>query len=187
MKKDFLEKTTQYLQFQRNIFAALSILLAASLVCLSVFLFFKSERIIIVPPVIEKEFWVEGDKIAPTYLEQYGLFLAQLLLSKSAHSASNQRAILLRHTDPRFSEMLNQKLLEEEHLLQKQNSAYTFFPHTIQVNSKTNEVVIEGDRIFYMLDKQISNEREGYILSFNYTGSRLLLSGLTSKEKRKTP
>ncbi|HEY4832933.1 MAG TPA: TraE/TraK family type IV conjugative transfer system protein, partial [Waddliaceae bacterium] len=131
MKKEFLEKTTQYLRFQRNILAALSFLLSVSIVLLCTFLFLKRERVIITPPVVEKEFWVDADKVSPTYLEQYGCFLGQLLLSKSAQSALMQRTVLLRHADPSFAETLKQKLFEEEQVLQKQSASYTFFPVTI--------------------------------------------------------
>ena len=184
MKKDFLEKTTQYLRYQRNVFASLSFLLSISLILLCLLLFLKKERIIITPPVVEREFWIDADKVSPTYLEQYGCFLGQLLLSKSAQSAPAQRNVLLRHTEPRFVETLRRKLIEEEQILQKQSASYTFFPITIHTDAKKNEVLIEGDRVFYISGKQISCEKEGYILSFHYTGSRLLLSGVTAKEKR---
>lgn len=183
MNRSFLEKTTQYLRFQRNIFAALSLLLALSLVILTTFLFLKRERVIVTPPIIEKEFWIDSNKVSPTYLEQYGSFLGQLLLGKSSHSAPSQRTILLRHADPAFVDVLKQKLLEEEELLQKQSASYTFFPVSVHVNPETNQVLLEGDRIFYVSGNQVSSEREGYILSFNYSGSRLLLSGVTAKEK----
>lgn len=183
MKKDFLEKTTQYLQFQRNVLAALSFILSISIVLLSALLFLKRERIIVTPPVIEREFWIDADKVSPTYLEQYGCFLGQLLLGKSAQSAPAQRNILLRHADPIFSETLKQKLFEEEQVLQKQSASYTFYPVIIHADAKKNEVLMEGDRVFYISGKQISCERERYTLSFHYTGSKLLLSGITAKEK----
>ncbi len=184
MNRSFLEKTTQYLRFQRNIFAALSLLLSLSLVILTAFLFLKSERVIVTPPIVEKEFWVEANKVSPTYLEQYGCFLGQLLLGKSSHSAPSQRTILLRHADPAFADALKHKLLEEEELLQKQSASYTFYPVSVHVNAEKNQVLLEGDRIFYVSGNQVSSAREGYILSFNYSGSRLLLSGVSAKEKK---
>ena len=183
MNRIFLEKTTQYLRFQRNILSALCFLLSLALVLACAFLFLKKERIIVVPPTIEKEFWIEADKVSPTYLEQYGCFLGQLLLGKSAQSAPSQRTILMRHADPMFAETLKRKLLEEEQLLQKQNTSYTFFPVSIQVNAKTNEVLIDGDRVCYASGKQVSCERDGYILNFRYIGSRLLLSGIKSQKR----
>lgn len=185
MKREFLAKNTRYLLFQRNIFAALSCLLAVAIILLSSFLFLKRERIIIAPPVVEKEFWIDGKNISPTYLEQFGYFLSQLLLGKSAHSAPSQRNLLLRHTDPAFVGFLKSKLRDEEELLQKQNASYIFFPISIQTNVEKRQVLIEGDRVFYVGGKQISSEREGYILSFNFSGSRLMLSGITSNGNKK--
>lgn len=185
MNRAFLEKSSQYLRFQRNIFAALTLLLSGSLILMSCFLFLKRERVIITPAVVEKEFWVDGRSVSPTYLEQFGYFLGQLLLGKSSYSAPSQRILLLRHTDPQFAHTLRQKLIEEEEILKKQNASYTFFPVLVQVNQDRKEVLLEGDRVFFVSGKQVSSEREGYILSFNLTGSRLLLSGVTSLENRR--
>jgi len=185
MNREFLEKSSHYLRFQRNIFAALSCLLGISLILTTSFLFLKRERIVITPPTVEKEFWVDGRNVSPTYLEQFGYFLGQLLLGKSSYSASSQRTLLLRHTDPGFSTALRQKLVEEEEILKKQNASYTFFPVSIRVNPEKQEVLLEGDRVFFVSGKQVSSEREGYVLSFNLTGSRLLLSGVTSLENRR--
>ena len=184
MKSDYMKSSHESLRFQRNAFLLLSCMLALAVGCESLLLFSKRERVIIVPPIIEKEFWVEGGQISPTYLEQFGYFLSQLLLGKSAHSASAQRVVLLRHTDPAFVGSLRQKLLEEEELLKKQNASYTFYPISILPDLPARKVHIEGDKIFYVNGKQISSDRESYTLSFNSKGSRLLLRGveITKKE-----
>ena len=103
MKMSVLDANLRGLYYQRNIFAAVSILLGIVLVVISCFLFVKRERIVVVPPVVGQEFWVDGNTISPTYLEQFGVFLGELLLNKSAQSALEQRTIILRHTDPSFS------------------------------------------------------------------------------------
>ena len=183
MKRSYLETVTQELRFQRNLFLVLCFMLTAISLSLSLFLFQKSERVVVVPPVVEKEFWVDGKNVSAAYLEQYGYFLAQLLLGKSSYSAPNQRGVLLRHVAPEFSGALRKKLLEEEELLKQQNASYTFYPISVQANPKTKEVHIEGERVFYVSGKQISSEREVYVLSFTFTGGKLFLTGVSSKEK----
>jgi conjugal transfer pilus assembly protein TraE len=183
MKHDYLAQNLQSLRFQRNIFAALSCLVSISLIILSIFLFTTNERIIVTPPMIEKEFWVEGKHISPTYLEQYGCFLGQLLLGKSSQSAPMQRTVLLRNTAPNFVGVLKNKLIEEEETLKKQNAAYVFYPVEVKVDPKNKEVLLIGDRIFFVSGQKVSQEREEYLLSFTYSGSRLLLSGVSSQEK----
>lgn len=183
----FLEKNIKFLLFQRNVFVALLFLLSIVVLVLSAFLFFKHERIVIVPPVIEKEFWVEAKHVSPTYLEQFGYFLGQLLLVKSSQSAASQRSIVLRHTDPSYVGILRQRLIEEEEVLKKQSTSYVFYPTEIKVNPEQMSLLLTGDRLVFIGGKEASKEREGYILRFNYTGSRLLLKeiSLDKREEKK--
>lgn len=183
MNRVIFEKNLQSLEFQRNVFLGISILLAIGTIILSSFLFFKRERIIIVPPVIEKEFWVDSQSVSPTYLEQLGLFLGQLLLGKSSQSAASQRSILLRHVDPAYAGALKQRLIEEEEILTKQNASYVFYPVDIKVNPSEMSLTLIGDRQLFVNGKQISSAREDYTLQFSYLGSRLLLKGITSESK----
>lgn len=187
MNHDLLSQNLQSLRFQRNIFAALTCLLSITLIILASFLFMKNERIIVTPPMVEKEFWVEGKHISPTYLEQYGCFIGQLLLGKSAQSAPMQRTALLRNTAPDFVGPLKNKLIDEEESLQKQNAAYVFYPIEVKVYPQRKEVLLTGDRIFFVSGQKVSQEHEHYLLSFTYTGGRLLLNGVSTPEKQDKP
>lgn len=111
-----------------------------------------------------------------------GCFLGQLLLNKSAYSASIQRSVLLRHTDPSYSGALKQKLCEEEEILKKQSTSYVFYPTEVKINIEKLEVIFIGDRQTFVAGKQVSEEREGYLFQFSYTGSKLLLKGLSAHE-----
>jgi conjugal transfer pilus assembly protein TraE len=179
----FFEKNLNFLLFQRNLLVAISLLLGITLILLSSLLFFKSEKVIIVPRVIEKEFWVDSKTVSPTYLEQFGYFLGQLLLNKSSQSAASQRAILLRHADPSYVGMLKQRLMNEEETLQKQNASYVFYPIEVRANPEQLSLLLVGDRQLFVGGKQISSEREGYKLHFSYLGSRLLLKEISAEKK----
>lgn len=180
MRHDFLNHSLGFLRFQRNILSILAILLTLSVVTLSLLLLSKRERVVIVPPTVEKSFWVDQRGVSATYLEQYGYFLAQLMLCKSSNSASSQRDVLLRHTDPSFLPILRRKLLEEENRLKRQSASYVYYPTSVVANRERNEVVIEGDRLFYVSDKRVSSQPESYLLRFRYTGSRLLLTEIAA-------
>ncbi|MFI5342786.1 MAG: type IV conjugative transfer system protein TraE [Chlamydiales bacterium] len=184
MNRPVLEKSLHFLEFQRNILVTISLLMAIGVIILSSFLFLKRERIIIAPPVIEKEFWVDSHHVSPSYLEQLGLFLGQLLLGKSSQSAPSQRSILLRHADPSFVGMLKQRLIEEEEILKKQNAAYVFYPMDVKVDSSQMSLTLLGDRLLFVAGKQVSSEREEYTLYFSLLGSKMLLKGITSNSKK---
>jgi conjugal transfer pilus assembly protein TraE len=126
---------------------------------------------------------MDGSGVSATYLEQFGVFLGQLLLNKSSQSASEQRNIILRHTEPAFLGLMKQRLIEEEEMLKKQSSSYTFYPIEITIDLKRMEVKLTGDRIAFAGAKTVSSKRETYILSFVYDGYRLFLKGVEALEK----
>lgn len=184
MRRSYLETVNQQLRAQRNCLLTFCFLLCCTGLFLSIFLFQKSEKVVVIPPLVEKEFWVDGRNVSSAYLEQYSYFLAQLLLGKSAYSAPNQRDVLLRHSAPEFVGILRKKLLDEEDMLKQQNASYTFYPISVKANSNTKQVRVEGERIFYVAGKQISSEQEVYLLSFTYKGGKLYLQGITSGEEK---
>ncbi|MGE3556308.1 MAG: type IV conjugative transfer system protein TraE [Candidatus Obscuribacterales bacterium] len=175
-------KLLGYLTFQRNLLAVTTVMLALTTVVLSCFLFAKQERVVVVPPVVDRAFWVESKAVSPTYLEQMGTFLSQLLLSKSTASAGQQRTILLRHTDPDFAGTLRKKLFTEEEELKKQNASYVFYPHTVQANPDKLQVLLQGDREYYISGDRISHAKAGYLLTFRYTGGRILLTSIEEQK-----
>lgn len=183
MNDGFRKQTIKFLLFQRNVFAAVAVLLAMSLVICSSFLFLKHERVVVVPPVVEREFWVDTNTVSPAYIEQFGYFLAQLLLNKSSQSAPSQRAILLRHTEPAYAGILKQRLVEEEEILKKQSTSYVFYPTETNVSLDDMSLKLVGERLIFVGGKQVSSSIEGYKLRFSYDGSRMILREVVSETK----
>lgn len=184
MNTAFFNQSIKWLTFQRNIFASLSVILTICVLILSAFLFMKNERVIVLPASVEKEFWVEADKVSPSYLEQQGLFLSQLLFGKSTHSSKTQRETILRHCSPDFYGAMKSKLIQEEEFLKKQNASYSFFPISVSVNPRLLEVLIVGDKVSYVGGHKASTKRECYIIGFVYTGGRLMLDSVRMKEEK---
>lgn len=185
MNQIMFEKTIKFLEYQRNVLLSISIFLSIGTIILSSFLFLKRERIVIVPPVIERDFWIESDKVSASYLQQMGLFLGQLLLNKSSQSAASQRSVLLRYVDPAYFGVLKQRLIEEEEILTKQNASYVFYPIDIKVNQPEMSLKLVGERLLFVNGKQLSSDQEDYTFFFSYLGSKLFLKSITSEQKNK--
>ena len=79
--------------------------------------------------------------------------------------------------------ILRRKLVEEEEMLRRQNASYVFYPTEIKVDAHQMKMLLTGDRFLFSAGQQVSSEKESYILSFSYLGSRLLLKEIISKEK----
>lgn len=180
MKKENRDITLRNLSFQRNIFIFLSLLLSISTASLAVLQFFKNEKVIVVPPVIQEGFWVDSKSVSPSYLEQLGLYIGQLLLSKTADSSESQKEILLKHTHASFAGILDKKLKEEGKKMKEEGTSYAFFPLSVDVHQDSFEVDVSGDRTSYLKDKKLSSKKETYRLIFIYSGGRLLLAGIRS-------
>lgn len=170
------------IHYQRNIFAFFGLILLLSNLLLAVFLFIKRERVVIVPPVVEKEFWVEGSCLSPSYLEQFGLFLSQLLLNKSPDSVALQNRILMRYVSPAYSPVFGKALDQEKEEMVQQKLSYLFFPSKVQIAPKLKQVVLEGERVVYLGENEFLKELRRYILSFDFPNGTLLLKELRKEE-----
>ena len=86
-----------------------------------------SERTVIVPPNIDKSFWVSKDKASREYLEQMGYFLMQLTLNVTPQSVDHQAKLLLQYAAPAsFGELRTALLAAAERL--KRDGASTVGP-----------------------------------------------------------
>lgn len=184
MNEIIRDYTFRSLSIQRNIFLAITFILLLLTLLLSLLLFNKSEKVIIVPTSVEKEFWIDGSTVSPTYLEQMGCFVGDLLLTRSPLSADMQLTILMRHTDPSFVNILRTKLVSEVSKLSKDNASYVFFRTKVLVNPHDHVVTLEGDRTLFLGDKILSTARESYRLGFSNHNGRLLLTSIDWGEKK---
>lgn len=184
MKSSVFEGNLNSISNQRNFLVVLCCVLSVSLLLTTTFLFFRVERVVVVPAIIEKEFWVDANTVSPTYLEQYGSFLGQLLLTKSSYTAEIQKKILLRHVDPVYSSALMERLEKEQKVLSKGNASYVFFITGIEVVPDKYCVLLKGNRVFSVGNKVLSEEKEAYLFGFSYKDGRLLLNRIESIELR---
>lgn len=185
MNEIIRENTLRALTVQRNVFLAIVFILLLLSVILSMLLFGKAERVIVIPAVLEKEFWIEGTNVSPAYLEQIGCFVGDLLLTRSPASADMQLNILMRQTAPEFSAILSSKLSAELAKLKKDNTSYVFFRTKVIVDPAKQCVILEGDRTLLLRDKVLSNTHESYRLGFANSGGRLLLASIERIEENK--
>lgn len=95
------------------------LMLASGSMLLNMMLFFAMfivigrERIVVVPPVIEKPLWVTSSQVSSDYLSEMSLFFANLRLNVTGSNAASQRDILLRFVAPEHYNDIKAELLNE--------------------------------------------------------------------------
>lgn len=119
MKLSVLTREFERVIKQRNMLFPIVVLMGISQVFLIMMLFWKDEKTILVPPVLERPFSVDGSAYSASYFEQMGLFISNLILTKSSSTSASQNTILYKYIDPEMIGSFKRDLLDEEEFLKK--------------------------------------------------------------------
>lgn len=185
MEANVFKKNVERMQRHSSVLTAFSFIVLLSNLMLTLLAFNKKERTIVVPATVEKEFWIEGNRYSPSYLEQFGIFLAQLLLNKSPASVSLQNKILLEHVSPGSYPTFKKALEDEMREMQAKDLTYLFFPKNVRVNPKEKSVHFEGERVTFLGTEKLLTEMQKYILHLDAKKGALLLKGIKKEEVEK--
>lgn len=135
----------------------------------------KDERVVIVPPDVRQEFWVQKNKVSASYLEEMAILYADLILENTPSGAAFRRDIVLRNAASSGFGSLKTKLLEDEKRLKKEHLSTSFQANKVRVDPKNMRVEIKGDLMRYVGNKRISQSRDVYEFTFEYHRGRLLI------------
>ena len=133
------------------------------------------QRIVVVPPVVHKTFWVEADRVSPEYLEQMGYFLMQLTLNVTPQSVEHQSKVLLTYAAPAAFGELRTALAAAAERLKRDGAATIFSAQDITVDERAMKVGVRGQLTTYVSDRRVSDVAKGYAIEFQYTAGRIFL------------
>ena len=142
-----------------------------------------SERTVIVPPSIDRTFWVTRDKASREYLEEMAGFVAWLVLDVSPSTVDWKRNVLLNWVLPDQHAAMKTKMDLEADRLRSNNASTSFLIQQLTADENEQSVVITG-----RLRRQINGadigepETRAYLAQFKYTGGRVHIQ--TFKEIR---
>ncbi|MHB8697646.1 MAG: type IV conjugative transfer system protein TraE [Sulfuricaulis sp.] len=160
-------------------FTMLMMIVTCIILALVVYGMNGKERTVVIPATLSKSFWVDDDHVSREYLEQMGIFLAQLELSVTPNSYKYQTDTLLKYVHPSAYGALQLALAENGEKLARDNSATWYTPRLTQVDSSGKRLAITGDLITFISDKQVSKVSKTYLLEFVYTNAKLYLKTFT--------
>ena len=163
---------------RRNLWAGLALLLAASNAALAMRLATVEtyEKTIIVPPDIERPFWVKGPEASPEYLEQMALWYAGLAMTFSPASLPRQVQTLLRHADPRYYGALSARLAEDLERVRRTQISQVFYVSAVQ--RRGSRVALRGDVVAWVGSKRAASRRTAVLVGMRMAGGRLVVTEL---------
>ena len=170
---------------QRNSFLFLATILCITTALLSTLLFFKKERVVIVP-TNGASFWIEDGRASNLYVEKMGIFLSDLLLNRSPADVVKRNQIILEHVHPSSYHEIRRQLQQEQSNILKSGQSFFFRSDRAYVDAK-NAFVVEGE-FFVLVGKDgqapycSQKDRKKYTLRFHCENGKLLLTSLNKEE-----
>lgn len=152
---------------------ALNMLLAGMLIAKG-----NNHRETLVPPVIQKTFWVEDGKVSKEYLTEMAVFMAQLYFDVTPSNVDFNHSHLKRYVHPRFYGVLEQSAGGYAQILKKDNSSTHFSVVSIKPDEENSRVALQGILTTYVGDRKAAEKSKTFALEFGFDGGRVLLTGI---------
>jgi len=141
---DFVTK----LDAQTRFLGLIASLLAATVLILgfTIFALYSKKTVVILPPKVEKEFWVSGNVLSTSYLEQVAYFIADRVLSVSPQNVDASLDMIkpFFSTDPSDLEQLEKVFLRVSKTIKENDYYQVFYPLKFYVDVKHNKLTVDG-------------------------------------------
>lgn len=158
----------------RSLGLAVGVLAAGHVVALVVILnLIGTVRTVIVPPSIDKSFWVSRDKASSEYLEQMGSFIAWLVLDVTPSSIDWKKGVLLGYVEPAQYGALKTRQEVEAERLKRINASTLFMPQQLVPSEEAQTVIVRGRLRTLVNGFETTNDLKAYLVEFSFNGARM--------------
>ena len=134
-----------------------------------------TERTIVVPPTIEKTFWVTKDRVSKEYLEQMASFIAWLILDVTPATIDWKKDILLNYVAPEQHGTMKSRQEVEAERLKRINASTFFLPQQLVANDQDQTVAVRGRLRTQVNGQDTATDTKAYRAEFQYVGGRVHL------------
>jgi conjugal transfer pilus assembly protein TraE len=132
-------------------------------------------RTVIVPPSINKSFWVTSERADASYLEQMGAFVAWLVLDVSPSTIDWKKELLLTYVEPDKHGAFKAKQEVEAERLKRINAATAFAPEQLVPSEDGQSVVVRGRLRTLVNGMETTSDAKAYLVEFGFGGTRMHL------------
>lgn len=150
--------------------SGLSLLLGGSVFCLV-----GKERVVVVPPIVNRDFWVATDTVSDSYLEQMAEFFGGLLLNVTPNSFATRSEHLLQHVAPNAYPKLKTQLVEQQLEIERRALSTTFHPSSFKVDRNKLLVELKGELKIFVGHASTESQRKTYHIQFIQHHGRLYI------------
>lgn len=167
----------QRLTKQRNLFLLLTLLLASSVLLLSMRLATFDQKIVLVPG-ISRQMSVSSNDVSSSYLEETALLFLSHLLDISASDIAHKKELVLKYTsysDEAYSKAINDYFAVASLDYSKFDLSTHFTVKNLRIDQKNTAVIANGVLTSWYGKKGHQSRPESYKISFEYSSGLLRL------------
>jgi conjugal transfer pilus assembly protein TraE len=141
---NYWDKVTSENKLFKNIF----IILTATIVIL-VFFIMKladNKRVLVIPPRVDKEFWVAGNEVSTTYLEQVASYIADMVMNVSPVNVDRAYDTILPFltTDPELVGLIRTELLTQADTIKEEDIYQSFYIRKVWIDKENHSITVSG-------------------------------------------
>ena len=135
-----------------------------------------TEKIILVPPEINRSFWVSSNSASSEYLEDMAYWYLGLALNISPSSANYQNERFLKYAAPASSGQLQADMGARADYLKKNSAATQFAVRTVKTDTDNLCVSFAGTLATWVSDKKAADRSANYVICFKFINGKLYVS-----------
>lgn len=131
-------------------------------------------KTIVTPPDMRRSFWIEGEKMDPSYMADMAKYFASDLLTYSPDNAAGNFENVLKYVDPSLNNALRRQLMTDLEDIRSKSRSSVFWIKQIKVEKDT--VYVMGIKRDMMSGAVIADSIKGYKFRF-VMKNRLVVTG----------
>ena len=140
-----------------------------------------NKMVVVIPPRVDKEFWISGENLSYAYIEQVAVYLADSLLSVAPPNVDKAltRVMPFLTTDPSQAKEIRDSFAAYAKAVRENDWWQSFYPMKVVVDEKHQRIDVYG-----VLRKMTGNiyvgQESNKVISFNYEvrNGRLIITGV---------
>lgn len=135
-----------------------------------------AEKTVLVPPEINRSFWVSENAVSKEYLEEMAYWYAGLALNITPAVSDYQNSLFLKYAAPSEYGRLQAEMGARAEFLKKNNTATQFSVRNVTTNEKDLKVALSGTLVTWTSDKKAGERNATYLVGFKFMNGRLYVS-----------
>lgn len=178
----FLQKSSNIFAENRLLkFVVVALGIAVVINTAGLFMALNSQRVILVPPVVNSKISISGDKASDEYLKEFARYILNLALTYNPVNARTQFSELLAVYDPAEFQVSRKELYELADKIENTKASSAFYIQSIINDTEKHRLEVTGTKKTYMVDQKAEDAQKVYLIEYRIDNGKFILVRLYEK------